>query len=93
MAPKTVRVCVVGAGPSGLSFLYYANQIKESISSNIKNPENISVDVVCYEKHATFGGLWNMSWRVGKLTNYRKKSIRLSIIMFKKISLFNHKFS
>jgi len=65
MAPKTVRVCVVGAGPSGLSFLYYVNQIKESISSNIKNPENISVDVVCYEKHATFGGLWNLSWRVG----------------------------
>ena len=89
MAPKTVRVCVVGAGPSGLSFLYYANQIKESISSNIKNPENINVDVVCYEKHATFGGLWNMSWRVGKLTNYtitEKKSMRLRIITFKKIS-------
>ena len=67
MAPKTVRVCVVGSGPSGLSFLYHANKIKESISSNIKNPENISVDVVCYEKHTTFGGLWNMSWRVGKL--------------------------
>ena len=73
MAPKTVRVCVVGAGPSGLSFLYYANKIKESISSNIKNPENVSVDVVCYEKHATFGGLWNLSWRVGKFTYYKKK--------------------
>ena len=91
--PKTVRVCVVGAGPSGLSFLYYVNQIKESISSNIKNPENISVDVVCYEKHATFGGLWNLSWRVGKFTYYKKKMMRLNIITFKKISLFNHKFS
>ena len=68
MTSRTVRVCVVGAGASGLSFLYHVNKIKESISSNIKNPENISIDVVCYEKHRTFGGLWNMSWRVGKFS-------------------------
>ena len=66
MAPKTIRVCVIGAGPSGLSFLYHANRFKESIAKNIENPDNVALDVVCYEKHATCGGLWNMSWRVGK---------------------------
>ena len=71
MAPKTIRVCVIGAGPSGLSFLYHANRFKESIAKNVKNPDNVALDVVCYEKHATCGGLWNMSWRVGK--NFLKK--------------------
>ena len=71
MAPKTIRVCVIGAGPSGLSFLYHANRFKESIAKNVKNPDNATLDVVCYEKHATCGGLWNMSWRVGK--NFLKK--------------------
>ena len=66
MAPKTIRVCVIGAGPSGLSFLYHANRFVESIAKNVKNPDNVALDVVCYEKHATCGGLWNMSWRVGK---------------------------
>ena len=70
MAPKTIRVCVIGAGPSGLSFLYHANRFKESIAKNIKNPDNLSLDVVCYEKHATCGGLWNMSWRVGKFIRF-----------------------
>ena len=67
MVPKTIRVCIIGAGPSGLSFLYHVNKIKASISSNIENPKNVAVDVVCYEKHATCGGLWNLSWRVGKI--------------------------
>ena len=64
MAPKKTRVCVVGAGPSGLSFLYHINKLKASSSKNTQNADDI--DVVCYEKHSTFGGLWNMSWRVGK---------------------------
>ena len=60
MSPKSIRVCVVGAGPSGLSVLYHVNKMKGCDS-------NIDIDVVCYEKHATMGGLWNMSWRVGKM--------------------------
>ena len=66
MVPKTVSVCLVGAGPSGFSFLYHLNKFKKSISLNIKKPENVSIDVVSYEKLSTFGGVWNMSWRVGK---------------------------
>ena len=69
MAPKKTRVCVVGAGPSGLSFLYHINKLKACSSKSTRNADNI--DVVCYEKHSTFGGLWNMSWRVGeKLQHY-----------------------
>ena len=64
MAPKKTRVCVVGAGPSGLSFLYHINKLKASSSKKSQNADDI--EVVCYEKHSTFGGLWNMSWRVGK---------------------------
>ena len=57
---------MVGAGPSGLSVLYHVNKMK-GCSSNTSNLDgNVNIDVVCYEKHATMGGLWNMSWRVGK---------------------------
>ena len=76
--PKKIRVCVVGAGPSGLSFLYHVNKLKKSIASDIQNTENMNLDVVCYEKHSTLGGLWNMSWRVGTLMQkYEEKSFRL----------------
>ena len=77
MSPKSIRVCVVGAGPSGLSVLYHVNKMK-GCNSNISNYDgNVNIDVVCYEKHATMGGLWNMSWRVGKMmyqkiTEYKK---------------------
>ena len=63
MSCKSIRVCVVGAGPSGLSVLYHVNKMKGCDSNN----DNINIDVVCYEKHSTMGGLWNMSWRVGKM--------------------------
>lgn len=52
-----VRVCVIGAGPSGTAVLrafHSAEQKGETI------PE-----IVCYEKQATWGGLWNYSWRTG----------------------------
>ena len=73
MAPysRNIRVCVIGAGPSGLSFLYHAHRFKESIAKNISNPDNVALEVVCYEKHATSGGLWNMSWRVGKISSIK----------------------
>ena len=51
------RVCVIGAGPSGTAVLR-AFQSAESKGAVI--PE-----IVCYEKQAQWGGLWNYSWRTG----------------------------
>ena len=71
MSLKSIRVCVVGAGPSGLSVLYHVNKMK-GCNSNISNyDDNANIDVVCYEKHSTMGGLWNMSWRVGKMMHQK----------------------
>ena len=86
MAPKTIRVCVIGAGPSGLSFLYHANRFKESIAKNVKNPDNVALDVVCYEKHATCGGLWNMSWRVGKNFQVKHQVLFETNLMYQNVS-------
>ena len=73
MSLKSIRVCVVGAGPSGLSVLYHVNKMKGCTSNICTYDDNVNIDVVCYEKHSTMGGLWNMSWRVGKICikNYR----------------------
>jgi trimethylamine monooxygenase len=51
------RVCVIGAGPSGTAVLR-AFQSAASKGANI--PE-----VVCYEKQADLGGLWNYTYRTG----------------------------
>lgn len=52
-----VRICVIGAGPSGLSVLCWFAKMKQE-GRNI--PE-----IVCYEKQANWGGLWNYTWRTG----------------------------
>ena len=54
---KNKRVCVVGAGPSGTAAL-------RSFASAAAKGEDIP-NVVCYEKQAELGGLWNYSWRTG----------------------------
>ncbi len=51
---KKQRVCLIGAGPSGLSVLFQAVKL---------NKDNI--EIVCYEKQDVFGGLWNYTWRTG----------------------------
>ena len=51
------RVAVIGAGPCGLSQLR-AFQSAEAGGAEI--PE-----IVCYEKQADWGGLWNYTWRTG----------------------------
>ena len=51
------RVAVIGAGPSGLAQLR-AFQSAAAKGANI--PE-----IVCFEKQANWGGLWNYSWRTG----------------------------
>ncbi|KAL4221358.1 hypothetical protein ACF0H5_019618 [Mactra antiquata] len=49
----TPRICVIGAGPSGMSVLYQFAEM-----GNMPN-------VVCYEKQKTWGGIWNFTWRTG----------------------------
>ena len=53
----TERVCVIGAGPSGMCFMYHLDQMKRQ---GLEVP-----DVVCYEKQADWGGVWNYDWRTG----------------------------
>ena len=55
---KAMRVCVIGAGPSGMSALY---QFKQLEMKGQEIPE-----IVCFEKQSDWGGLWNYSWRTGK---------------------------
>lgn len=53
----TVRVAIIGAGPSGLAALRAFESARRKGASI---PE-----VVCYEKQADCGGLWNYTWRTG----------------------------
>ena len=51
------RVAVIGAGPSGLAQL---RAFQSAAQSGTEIPE-----VVCFEKQANWGGLWNYTWRTG----------------------------
>lgn len=53
----TKRVCIIGAGPSGLAQLR-AFQSAQANGADI--PE-----VVCFEKQPDWGGLWRYTWRTG----------------------------
>ncbi len=53
----TGRVAVIGAGPSGLSQLH---AFEEARHKGTEVPE-----LVCFEKQADWGGLWNYNWRSG----------------------------
>ncbi|WP_289034558.1 NAD(P)/FAD-dependent oxidoreductase [uncultured Roseibium sp.] len=53
----TKRVAVIGAGPSGLA------QLRAFQSAHEKGAE--IPEVVCYERQADWGGLWNYTWRTG----------------------------
>jgi len=59
MAPK--RICLIGAGPSGMSVLYQLERLRKE---GVEVPE-----VVCYEKQSNWGGLWNYTWRTGNDEN------------------------
>lgn len=51
------RVCIIGAGPSGLA------QLRAFQSAAEKGAE--IPGIVCYEKQSDWGGLWNYTWRTG----------------------------
>lgn len=53
----TKRIAVIGAGPSGLAQL---RAFQSAASKGAKIPE-----IVCFEKQANWGGLWNYTWRTG----------------------------
>ena len=53
----TKRVCVIGAGPSGLAQL---RAFQSAAEKGAAVPE-----VVCLEKQPDWGGLWNYTWRTG----------------------------
>ena len=51
------RICIIGAGPSGLAQLWAFHKAK---TKGREIP-----DIVCYEKQEKVGGLWNYNWRTG----------------------------
>ncbi|MBL0374099.1 NAD(P)/FAD-dependent oxidoreductase [Rhizobium sp. KVB221] len=51
------RVAVIGAGPSGTAQL---RAFQSAAQKGAKIPE-----IVCFEKQADWGGLWNYTWRTG----------------------------
>jgi len=53
----TKRVCIIGAGPSGLAQL---RAFQSAAGQGAEVP-----DIVCYEQQENWGGLWNYSWRTG----------------------------
>lgn len=52
-----MRVAVIGAGPSGLSQL---RAFQTAAQKGTAVPE-----IVCFEKQADWGGLWNYTWQTG----------------------------
>ncbi len=53
----TTRVAILGAGPCGTA------QLRAFASAQEKGAE--VPEIVCYEKQADWGGLWNYTWRTG----------------------------
>ena len=55
------RICIIGAGPSGMSALYHFAKMHED--------GEILPELVCYEKQSEWTGLWNYDWRTGQFIN------------------------
>ncbi|KAL4225631.1 hypothetical protein ACF0H5_016317 [Mactra antiquata] len=49
------RICVIGAGPSGMSMVYNFSKMETGNDA----------EIVCFDKQDTWGGQWNFSWRTG----------------------------
>ena len=57
MTSNQKRVAIIGAGPSGLAQL-------RAFESAQKKGKNIP-EIVCYDRQADWGGIWNYTWRTG----------------------------
>ena len=53
----SMKVGIIGAGPSGLSQL---RAFERAQNKGLEIPE-----IVCFEKQSDLGGLWNYNWRTG----------------------------
>lgn len=53
----TKKICIIGAGPSGLA------QLRAFKSAEEKGAD--IPDITCYEKQPDWGGLWRYTWRTG----------------------------
>ena len=51
------RICIIGAGPSGLAQL---RAFQSAADKGVDIPQ-----IVCLEKQSDWGGLWNYTWRTG----------------------------
>lgn len=70
-AQHRTRVCIIGAGPSGMSALYH-------FAAMPAPPE-----IVCFEKQNAIGGLWNYTWLTGVyliFTSIVQKQLNIIII-------------
>lgn len=56
--PSSLRVAIIGAGPSGTAML-------RAFASAKTAGRAIPGTIVCFEKQSDLGGLWNYSWRTG----------------------------
>lgn len=54
----TLRIAVLGAGPSGLAQL-------RAFESARRNGLEEMPEIVCFEKQYDLGGMWNYTWRTG----------------------------
>jgi trimethylamine monooxygenase len=63
------RVCVIGAGPAGMSVLIQLKfrEQEASLEEGSGSLEKGSgrLDVVAFESQPTWGGVWNYNWRTG----------------------------
>lgn len=53
----TMRIAILGAGPSGLAQL--------RAFETARTQDGADLDIVCYEKQSDLGGMWNYTWRTG----------------------------
>lgn len=53
----TLRIAIIGAGPSGLA------QLRAFESARLAGAE--VPEIVCFEKQEDWGGIWNYTWRTG----------------------------
>ena len=53
----SMRIAVLGAGPSGLAML--------RAFDSLRRQGHDVPEIVCYEKQSDLGGMWNYTWRTG----------------------------
>ena len=62
---KSKRICIIGAGASGIctlkAFAYYKAQMEANGNTN----GEIFPEIICYEQMAEPAGIWNYTWRTG----------------------------